>query len=276
MFYIQSLGSFLHGRQQQFPQNGLPFSAESQLSLLSRGGQHPSSWCSAQPHAEGLMWTSLANSRPSVTLLLKRASCSASKVLGCFGFHDHCCCCCCWAFCKYLLIQPLSYRHSDTISQKRDGSKDKEKTWVDLVQSLLLSSFVYNMCKGEKAEEKEGFWVFVVHAGLVALLKANLMICSFTFCSSQDLWKSTWDRQKTRCKGTLNLSPKTINCYDHSVIMSSCLQTSPTAEYAEHIIISPELPETWSRFKTRRVPRCEEPRLLFYPLPPNFSIILKL
>lgn len=44
-----------------------------------------------------------------------------------------------------------------TISQKHDGSKDKEKTWVDLAQSLLLSSFVYNMCKGEKAEEKEGF-----------------------------------------------------------------------------------------------------------------------
>lgn len=81
----------------------------------------------------------------------------------------------------------LSYRHNDIISQKRDGSKDKEKTWVDLAQSLLLSSFVYNMCKGEKAEEKEGFCVFVVHTGLAALLKANLIICSFTFCSSQDL-----------------------------------------------------------------------------------------
>lgn len=146
------------------------------------------------------MWASLANSRPSVTLLLKRASRSASKVLGCFGFHSHCCCCC-RAFCKYLMILPLSCRHSHIISQKRDGRKDKEKTWVDLAQRLLLSSFVYNMCKEEKAEEKEGFCVFVVHAGLAALLKANLMICSFTFCSSRDLWKSTWDRQKNTMLG---------------------------------------------------------------------------
>lgn len=113
---------------------------------------------SAQPSLslQGWLWALLANSRPSVTLLLKRASCSASEVLGCFGFHGRCC----WAFCKYLMIQPLSYRHGDIISQKRDGSKDKEKTWVDLAQSLLLSSFVYNMWKGEKAEEKKGFCVF--------------------------------------------------------------------------------------------------------------------
>lgn len=85
------------------------------------------------------------------------------------------------------MILPFSCRHGDIISQKRDGSKDKEKTWVDLAQSLLLSSFVYNICKGKKTEEKEEFCVFVVHAGLTALLKANLMICSFTFCSSRDL-----------------------------------------------------------------------------------------
>lgn len=82
------------------------------------------------------------------------------------------------------MILPLSCRHGDIISQKCDGSKDKEKTLVDLAQSLLLSSFVYNMCKGEKAEEKGGFCVFAVHAGLTALLKANFIICSFTFCSS--------------------------------------------------------------------------------------------
>lgn len=145
------------------------------------------------------------------------------------------------------MVRPLSYRHHDIIRQKRGGRKDKKKTWVDLAHSLLLSSFVYNMYKGEKAEENEGFFVFAVHAGLkmhAALLKANLMICSFTFCSSQYLGKSTWDRQKTQCEGTLNLSPKTINCYDYSLIMSPCLQTSLTAEYAKHVIISSELGET--------------------------------
>lgn len=85
------------------------------------------------------------------------------------------------------MMQPLSYRHHDIIRQKCDGRKDKKKTWVDLAHSLLLSSFVYNMYEGEKAEENEGFCIFAVHAGLAALLKANLMICSFTFCSSQDL-----------------------------------------------------------------------------------------
>lgn len=86
-----------------------------------------------------------------------------------------------------MMIQPLSYRHCDTIRQAHDGRKDKKKTWADLAHSLLLSSFVYNMYEGEKAEENEGFCVFAVHAGLSALLKANVVICSFTFCSSQDL-----------------------------------------------------------------------------------------
>lgn len=152
---------------------------------------------SVQPSlAAGLMWASPANSRPSVTLLLKRASPSASKVLGCFGLHSPCCCC--WAFCKYLRIQPLSYRHGNIISQKRDGSKDKEKTWAGLAQSLLLSSFVYDMCKGGKQRRRKDS----VHLWcIIALLKANLMICSFTLCSSRDLWKSTWDRQKNTVRG---------------------------------------------------------------------------
>lgn len=35
-----------------------------------------------------------------------------------------------------------------------------------------------------------------------------------------------------QCEGTPNRSPKTINCYDYSLIMSPCLQTSLTTEYA--------------------------------------------
>lgn len=58
---------------------------------------------------------------------------------------------------------------------------------IDVAHSRLLSSFVYNMYKGEKAEENEGFYAVAVHTGLAALLLANLIICNVTFCSSQEL-----------------------------------------------------------------------------------------
>lgn len=80
-----------------------------------------------------------------------------------------------------LLLLPLSDKHPNIVSQKRDGRGDKKRAWVDLAHSLLLSSFVYSKYKGEKAEENEGPRVFA------ALLKADLVIRTFTFCPSQDL-----------------------------------------------------------------------------------------
>lgn len=81
--YTRALGSFLHSKQQQFPQNGFLFSPKSQLNLLHGGRQiHPRSRHSAQMHPAGSIRASLGKPQPNTAPLLKCASYSASKALG--------------------------------------------------------------------------------------------------------------------------------------------------------------------------------------------------